>query len=190
MRVALTNRDDERRVTDLHRVRVVERLAIDLHAFDHAEKVAAHHILASFAEEEPDFIEHATVLAFEASLRDAQPRDHSLAQRARKSSRRVQVEASRRVFPVWRSPAVDDASTRTLGSQHDANDNAGAAGVCGAAPEFASFRNPEISKHNSGPQALEISLGFRDFKIRITVPRFHDFVEIWESFNVPDFRRG
>ena len=56
-------------------------------------------------------------------------------------------------------------------------------GVCGAAPEFASFRNPEISKHNSGPRALEISLGFRDFKIRITVPRFHDFVEIWESFN-------
>jgi hypothetical protein len=82
---------DERRVADLHRVRVVERLAVDLHTFDDAEKVTARHRVASSAEEEPDFIEHATVLSFEASSRDAQPRDHSLAQWARKSSRRVQA---------------------------------------------------------------------------------------------------
>ena len=62
-------------LADLHRVRVVVRLAVDLHTFDHAEKVAARHIVASLAltlaEEEPDFIEHATLLIFEARARDA-----------------------------------------------------------------------------------------------------------------------
>ena len=71
VRVASSNWDDERRVADLHRVRVVERLAVDLHTFDHAEKVAARHIVASLVEEEPDFIEHATVQSFEARARDA-----------------------------------------------------------------------------------------------------------------------
>jgi hypothetical protein len=71
VRVASSIRDDERGVADLHCVRVVERLAVDLHTFDHAEKVAARHIVASLAEEEPDFIEHATLLIFEARARDA-----------------------------------------------------------------------------------------------------------------------
>jgi hypothetical protein len=71
VRVASSIRDDERGVADLHCVRVVERLAVDLYTFDHAEKVAARHIVASLAEEEPDFIEHATIFSFEARARDA-----------------------------------------------------------------------------------------------------------------------